>query len=234
MNTASKPSALDTLKNLANKKPVAPSAALASQVNDPAIAGASMTKGSKNVVTLGFDPVFAEKASQCAALKDALDRAETEFKVLQAETRDYGSSKRGLYNDAFKANITTVKVPFEVDTPSGKEKQYISVICSNKYSVQQDIVLGNKDALGELYGRLFTETVTKSLKPNAEELVRGILKEVGLDDEAVESSMQTLFETTTKVATTENYEQEAKAVPVQLKAVLEQAVTRSAPGLKFS
>jgi hypothetical protein len=234
MTTESKPSALSALKALSQKKPAAAAAALSTQVTDPAIAGASMAKGSKNVVTLGFDPAFAEKAGQCAGLKEALEKAEAEFKVLQAETREYGSSKRGLYNDTFKANITTVKVPYEVDVPGGgKEKQYISVICSNKYSVQQDIVLGNKEALGELFPRLFTETVTKSLKPNAEELIRGILAEVGLKPDEIETSMENLFDTTTKVATTEGYEQESKRVPDSLKAVLDQAVTRSAPGLKF-
>jgi hypothetical protein len=233
MTTASKPSALDALKALSQKKPVAASVALSTQVNDPAIAGAQKGKGSSSVVTLGFDPAFAPDASVCAGLKEALERAEQEFKILQARTRDYGSSKRELYNTTFKANVTTVKVPFEVDTPTGKEKQYISVVCSSKYSVQQDIVLGNKDALGDLFPRLFTETVTKSLKPNAEELIRGILAEVGLKADEIETSMENLFDTTTKVATTEGYEAESKAVPDALKMVLDQAVTRSAPALRF-
>jgi hypothetical protein len=235
MSTESKPSALASLKALSQKKPAPAAAALSTQVNDPAIAGATMGKGaSKNVVTLGFDPAFAEKASTCAGLKEALERAKVEFEVLQAETRDYGKSKRELYNETYKANITTVKVPFEVDVPGGgKEKQYISVVCSNKYSVQQDIILGNKETLGELFPRLFVETTTKSLKPNAEELIRGILKEVGLGDEEVETSMQNLFDTTTKVTTTDTYEQESAKAPAPVKAILEQAVTRSAPSLRF-
>ena len=221
MTTAAKPSALDALKALSQKKP-APSAAISVQINDPAIAGATRGKGSSSVVTLGLDPAFA------------LERAEQEFKVLQSEMRDYGASKRGLYNDTFKSNVTTVKVPYEVETPGGKELQYVSVICSNKYSVQKDIVLGNKEALGEAYPRLFVEETTKALKPNAEELIRGILKEVGLGPEEVETSMENLFETTTKVATTENYETEAKKLPDDLKTILGQAVTRAAPGLKFA
>lgn len=233
MTTAAKPSALDALKALSQKKP-APSAAISVQINDPAIAGATRGKGSSSVVTLGLDPAFAPSASQCAGLKEALERAEQEFKVLQSEMRDYGASKRGLYNDTFKSNVTTVKVPYEVETPGGKELQYISVICSNKYSVQKDIVLGNKEALGEAYPRLFVEETTKALKPNAEELIRGILKEVGLGPEEVETSMENLFETTTKVATTENYETEAKKLPDDLKTILGQAVTRAAPGLKFA
>jgi hypothetical protein len=233
MTTAAKPSALDALKALSQKKP-APQAAISVQVNDPAIAGAQKAKGSTSVVTLGFDPAFAEKAAQCAGLKEALERAKVEFEVLQGEARDYGASKRELYNDTFKANITTVKVPYEVDTPGGKEKQFVSVICTNKYSVNGEIVRGNKDALGEMYERLFVEEVAKTLKPNAEELVRGILAEVGLKPEEIETSMENLFETTVKVKTTENYEQESKKVPDPLKLVLGQAVQRQAPGLKFA
>lgn len=231
MTTPAKPSALDALKSLANKKP-APTAAISVQVNDPAIAGAKKV-GSSSTVTLGLDPAFAPHAQQCSALKEALERAEQEFKVLQAEVRDYGASKRGLYNDTFKANVTTVKVPYEIDTPTGKEMQSVSVVCSNKYSVQQDIVLGNKEALGDAFPRLFNEETTKSLKPNAEELIRGILAEVGLGPDEVETSMQNLFDVKTKVSTTEAYEAEAKKVPDALKMVLDQAVTRSAPSLRF-
>ncbi len=234
MTTATKMSAVDALKALSQKKPVASAAAISTQINDLAIAGAQKQKGSSSVVILGLDPAFAPSAEQCAGLKEALERAKVEFEVLQSTMRDYGASKRGLYNDTFKANVTTVKVPFEVQTPGGKEVQYISVVCSNKYSVQKDIVLGHKDALGEAYSRLFVEETTKSLKPNAEELIRGIFKEMGLDDDAVETSMQQLFETTVKVATTEGYEQEAKKLPADLQVILGQAVTRSAPGLKFS
>ena len=229
-----KPSALDALKSLSQKKPAAASGfAISATSADPAIAGAKIGKGSSNVVTLGMDPTFTEKAKQCAGLKAALKQAESEFEILQAETRDYGASKRGIYNETFKASITTVKVPYEVETPTGKEVQTVSVICSNKYSVQKDIVLGNKDALGDAYERLFVEDRTKSMKPNAEELIRGILAEIGLKPEEVESSMENLFEETVKVSTTENYEVESKKVPDHLKVVLDQAVTRAAPGLKF-
>lgn len=229
-----KPSALDALKALSQKK-AAPSSgfAISTTNSDPAIAGAKIGKGSSNVVTLGFDPSFAEKARQCAALKSALEQAEAEFKVLQGETRDYGAGKRGLYNETFKSNVTTVKVPFEVETPTGKETQTISVVCSNKYSVAKDIVLGHKDVLGTFYERLFVEEHTKALKPNAEELIRGILSEIGLKPEEVEASMDNLFEETVKVTTTEGFESESKKVPEELKVILDQACTRSSPGLKF-
>jgi hypothetical protein len=237
MSTATetkKPSALDTLKSLGQKKPAASGFAISATSSDPAIAGAKLGKGSSNVVTLGLDPAFTEKAAQCAGLKAAMEQAEAEFKVLQAEARDYGAAKREIYNTTFKSSVTTVKVPYEVDTPTGKEVKTVSVICSNKYSLVKEIVLGHKDALGDAYDRLFKEESTKALKPNAEELIRGILSEIGLKPEEVESSMENLFEETVKVSATENYEFEVKKVPDHLRAILDQAVTRAQPGLKFA
>ena len=228
-NTPVKTSALDALKSLANKKP-APAAAISVQVNDPAIAGA---KKNGSTVTLGSDPSVTDRAKHCAALKEALERAESEFSVLQGEMRDYGLSKRGLYNDTFKANVTTVKVPYSVETPTGPELKTVAVICSNKYSVQKDVVLNNKELLGDSYDRLFIEERSKKLKANAEELIRGILSEVGLGPDEVETSMQNLFDEEIKVKTAENFEQESKKLPDAVKMVLDQAVTRSQPGLKF-
>ncbi len=224
-----KVSAVDTLKALSAKKP-APASALSTQINDPAIAGAKKTG---TTVTLGFDPAIADRAKYCAELKIAVENAVSEFEVAQGEMRDYGINKRALYNSTFKANMTTMKVPYTITTPTGPETKTVAVICSNKYSVQKDVVLNNKEALGESYPRLFVEEVTTKLKPNAEELIRGILKEVGLDDEQVETSMGNLFETDTKVKTAENFEQEAAKLPDDVQALLKQAVTRSQPGLKF-
>jgi division protein CdvB (Snf7/Vps24/ESCRT-III family) len=68
----------------------------------------------------------------------------------------------------------------------------------------------------------------------AEELIRGILSEIGLGPDEVNASMENLFEETVKVSTTETYEQESKKVPDDLKVILDQAVTRAAPGLKFA
>lgn len=228
MSTA-KPSALEALKSL-GKKTVPATSPLAAQVNDPAIAGA---RRDKNTVKLGFDPAMAPQAAHCAALKEALERAEAEFKVDQASMRDYGISKRSAYNDTFKADVTTVCVPYEVDTPAGKETRYVQVICSHKYSVQTDMVLGNKDRLGESYDRLFVEETTKSLKPNAEQIVRGILEEVGLKGDELETAMANLFDVKTVVKASESYEKEHKKLPEDLRSLLDQAVTRSAPGLKF-
>jgi hypothetical protein len=230
-----KPSALDALRGL-SKKAAPSSAAIAVQVNDPAIAGA---KRDKNTVKLGFDPNIAQTAERAASLKEALERAEAEFKVDQAAMRDYGIGKRGLYNDTYKCEVTTVQVPYTVEVPGegdsmAHETKYVQVICSNKYSVQQDMVLGNKDLIGASYDRMFEETTTKALKPNAEELIRNLLTEVaGLSGDDLENTMEELFDTKTVVKATDKYESEFKKLPDDVKVVLDQAVTRAQPALKF-
>jgi len=228
-NTPSKPSALDSLKALSKKQP-APAAAISVQVNDPAIQGA---KKDKNTVILGLDPSIAERAQYAANLKEALERAQADFEVSQAEMRDYGSGKRSLYNDTFKANVTTVKVPYSVQTPTGPETKHVLVICSNKYSVQKDVVLNNKAALGDSYNRLFVEESSKKLKANAEELIRGVFTDLGITGEELETTMGNLFEEEVKVKTTEQYEVESKKLPDDVRMILDQAVTRAQPGLKF-
>jgi len=227
---ATKPSALDALRAIARKAPAPSSSSMASQINDPAIAGA---RKDKNTVILGPDPSVADQARHAAQLKQALEQAEGEFSILQSEMRDYGASKRGLYNDTFKANVTTVKVPYTVDTPGGPETKFVAVVCTNKYSVQKDVVIGNKDALGAAYDRLFVEERSKRLKPNAEELIRGVFEQVGLTGEELDTAMDSLFEEEVKVKTAEAYEQESKKLPPDLQTVLSQAVTRSQPALKF-
>lgn len=227
---ATKPSALDALRALANKKPAVQSPALSAQVADPAIAGA---KRDKNTVKLGFDPSFSERAAQGAHLKAALERATADFEIIQSELRDYGKGKRAVYNEAFKTTITTVGVPYSVETPTGPETKYVQVICSNKYSVQRDMILNNGDTLGEWTEKLFTVEETKRLKPNAEELVRNLFAEMGLAGEELDAAMGSLFETDRKVSTKEDYEQESSKAPPHVKAILDQAVTRSQPGLKF-
>lgn len=225
-----KPSALDALRALGQKKPVATSPALSAQNADPAIAGA---KRDKNTVKLGFDPGFSERAAYGAALKHALERATSDFEVAQAELRDYGKKKRAVYNDAFKANVTTVCVPFSVEVPGGHETRYVQVVCSNKYSVVKDMVLNNQAELGEWFGKLFTVETVKKLKPNAEELVRNLFSEMGLQGDDLEASMAALFDTEHKVSTKEDFEQASSLAPPEVKAILEQAVTRAQPGLKF-
>jgi hypothetical protein len=223
-------SALDALRSLANKKPAAQAPGLTIQVTDPAIAGA---KRDKNTVKLGNDPKFSERAAYGAKLRAALDQAETDFEVVQAELRDYGREKRRAYNDTFKTVVTTVGVPYSVETPEGPETRYVNVICSNKYSIQKDIILNNQSTLGEWTDRLFTIETTKKLKPNAEELIRNVFRELGMEGEALEGAMSSLFETDFKVSTKEDFEQQEGRAPDAVRSLLSQAVTRSSPGLKF-
>ena len=236
----SKPSALDTLRALGAKKTAPAEVALSSRMSDPAIAGARPAKGSKSTVLLGFDPDFADKARHAADLKDALDRATADFVVLQADARDYGKKKRSLYNEAFKTDITTVSVPYTVMVPGDQadgavatETRYMKVICSNKYSVSGESVLANKDAFGDSFDRLFLVEETKSLKPNAEELVRGLLVENGIDGEELDNAMSSLFETKVKVSTRDTFESEEAKLAPELRSVLSQTVKRAEPGLKF-
>lgn len=230
MNNAVKSSSFDALRALAAKKPTAQSPSLTAQVTDPAISGA---KRDKNTVKLGHDPDFHERAAYGAKLKAALERATTDFEIVQSELRDYGRDKRKVYNDTFKTSITTVQVPYSVETPEGPETKFVQVICTNKYSVQRDVVLNNLDAIGTWADRLFQTDTVKKLKPNAEELLRGIFGDLGLEGAELESAMESLFETEVKVTTKDDYEvQEAKA-PEEVRSILSQAVTRAQPGLKF-
>jgi hypothetical protein len=242
MTTTAAPSALSALKALA-KKQQAPAGSIASKLvtdtNDPAIAGAKRGK-SKTTVTLGFDPSFAEKAKQAAELKAALTSAQAAFKALEGDVREYGAEKRGKYNSAFKCNLTTVEVPYFVDVPEcegsdtpGREQRVVQVICTNKYSVAQDTVLGLEDDLGPLFDQLFAKSEEKVLKPNAEELIRNLLGELGIQGEELDNSMDALFETKVSVSTTEDYERRIEGAPENVKSALEQAVVRQKPGLKF-
>ena len=228
---------LEALRALAAKKPLSPTSPLAIQHNDPAIAGA---KREKNTVRLGFDPGIAEDAEYAASLKQALERAEADFTIAQAKMRDYGKSKRDLYNDTFKSNITTVCIPYTIEVPNdqngntpGRETKYIQCICSNKYSVQVETILNNKETFGDTYDKLFNEETQKVLKPNADNLIRQVLVDCGMKAEELDLVMDSLFDVKVKVTTSENFESEAKKTPPDIQAILAQAVTRSQPGLKF-
>lgn len=233
-----KTSALGALRALANKAPVASAPGLTAQLTDPAISGA---KRDKNTVKLGMDPRFSERAAYGAEMKAALERATADFEVVQAELRDYGKDKRALYNKTFKCVVTTMGVPYQFverdadgnAIPGTEEIRYVQVICSNKYSVQKDIVLANQEAMGDLFNQLFIVETEKKLKPNAEEIVRGLLTEQGVQGQELEDCMDSLFDTERKVKTTEGFEQISETAPAGVKAILDQAVTRSQPGLKF-
>jgi len=238
---ATRPSALETLKALANKKTTSVVTNLSVEMTDPAISGASRDKG-RSTVKLGFDPSIADGAAHAAELKFALDKAKAEFEIVQATMRDYGAKKRESYNNIFKTNITTVCVPYLVDvlhdeasdTP-GRETNYVQVICSNKYSLSQESVLAlEKDIEPAVFSKLFEKETTKTLKPNAEQLIRSLFEEMGLKDDELENSMSSLFDTTVKVKATENYEREIKDAPEAVQTILGQTVTRVNPGIKFS
>jgi hypothetical protein len=223
--------ALSALMALGVKKQApASSPTIVQSLTDPAIQGATK-KGS--IVQLGFDPSIAEKAKNCAQLKEALENAESAFSTLQGDMRDYGASKRVRYNDLFKSDAVTVSVPYEVETPGGIEKKFVQVICTNKYSVSQELIKNNKETLGEFYPRLFEETETKTLKPNAEELIRNLLTEMGLTGEQLDNTMDQLREVRVSVKAKDAYETEARSVPEAIKTILDQGVKRQQPALKF-
>jgi hypothetical protein len=231
-------SALDTLKRLASKKTVDGQAAsaLTVQLQDPALAGA---RRDKNVVRLGFDPAMAEKAQTAAELKAALQEAEARFSMIQSDMRQYGADKRELYNDTFKCDVTTVSVPYSVEVPgdpAARETRYVSVVCTNRYTVARDAALGMLQAQvldQATFDRLFVVETAKRLKANAEELVRGLLGELGMVGDDLENAMQTLFDTETKVSASKDYERRIKEVDDNTRALLAQAVKRVEPALKF-
>ncbi len=229
-------SALDTLKKLSAKKAVDGTAAsaLTTQLQDPALAGA---KRDKNVVRLGFDPSVTDKAREAAELKAALEEAEARFALVQTDMRAYGAEKRELYNDTFKADVTTVSVPYSVEVPGSQDREtrYVSVVCTNRYTVQKDAALGmlRAEAIDQgTFDKLFVVETTKKLKANAEELVRGLLGELGMTGDDLEGAMQTLFDTEVKVTASKDYEKRVKEVDDNTRALLAQAVKRVEPALK--
>lgn len=225
--------ALGKLKALAARKPSeGDRSPLASQISDPAIAGA---KRVRNVVELGTDPRISERAELCAAYKAEVDKAVASFATLQTEMRDYGKEKRDAYNDAFKTDVTTVCVPFLVEVPGGQpETRFVQVVCTSRYSVRQDAILNSKEEMGEHYDQLFEETRSQVLKPNAEELLREVLLEAGVDEANLDETMAVLFEENVSVKARPEYEKRSKSVPEDVAVVLDQAVTRQQPGLNFS
>jgi hypothetical protein len=54
-----------------------------------------------------------------------------------------------------------------------------------------------------------------------------------MDESDVEDAINQLFEEKVSIKTTKNYEQEVKRVSDGLRSILDQAVTRSQPALKF-
>ena len=201
--------------------------------DDPAILGATR-KGKTKVVQLGFDPTIASDVVVCVDLKGALETAQDQYAALQTKVRDYGKAKHD-------ADTTTVCIPYKVEVPldeesetPGFETRYVQVVCSNSYTVASKTALANKTALGtELYGKLFTEKTDDVLKPNAAELIKGILLAAGIKAADLGKAMESLFDTVTSVKVSENYVVEAAKAPETAQAILAQIVTRAAPSLRF-
>ncbi len=228
-------SALAFLLALSKREP-APAGAptIVQSMTDPAMQGASK-KGS--VVRLGLDPAITERARQGAELKAALDNAQAAFSVVQGDLRAYGADKRQVYNGLFKADAVTMAIPYQVPSPgqpNDVETRYVQAICKNAYSINRDVVLGMRDEIGEHFPRLFEETTTKTLKPNAEELIRNLLLEMGIIGEALDATMDGLRDVHVTVKTREDYEVTVQSVPAPVRTILDQAVRRHEPGLKFS
>jgi hypothetical protein len=218
--------AIEVLKALSVKKDASPAAEVAPTNLDPAIAGA---KREKAVVKLGVDSQITDSVTQAVKLKALLDKHQEEFATHQETLREYGKDKRDLYNDTFKADVATVAIPYE---ESGETK-YVQVVCSNRYSVQKQIVINNQAQLGGWFNRLFKVETTKKLKADSENLIRNLLGELGLAGTELDSAMDSLFETEQKVSTVEDYEDAVKNVLPSVKTILDQAVTRASPSLKF-
>lgn len=235
-------SAIAALKAAVSEPVVAAGAgslAIAAEMSDPAIAGASR-KNKSSVVTLGADPKILSVASEAAEIKVQMAKLSALFQSKESALRDYGKDKRKAYNRLFRTDITTVSVPYSVEVPRsddsptpGRETRYVQVICSNKYSVAAEPVIKGDEALGEWKAKLFNFETTKVLKPNAEEIIRNVLSESGIQGEALEKAMNLLLEEKTKVSTVEDYERLEQEAPETVRAFLAQTVTRQHPGLKF-
>ncbi|MGW8179788.1 MAG: hypothetical protein ACWGQW_13670 [bacterium] len=230
-------SALETLKNLA-KKPANKSGdtvSLPSGIDDPAIANATRKR---NTVTLGRDPAIEEEARLCAQLHQAMQEAKSRFEVSKSTLRQYGSEKRVKYNEAFKCDVITLNVPFTEEIPAWdgsdekiKTQRLIQVVCTNKYSVNDEVLEFEKE-LGEAFPRLFDKREEKVLKPNAEELIRNVFTELGIQGEDLENTIGVLFEDRITVKATKDYEKEEKRVPQEMQEILAQMVKRQEPGIK--
>lgn len=226
-----KMSALATLKALgAKREPEKGDGTSRFAAIDPVIQAAANVK---NVVRLGFDPLFAKVVGECAKVVAVLRDSEAAFATFQSQIRDYGATKRTAYNDAFATSVVTVNVPYQAESPAGTEIRYVQVTCQNRYSIQQEPLLKNRAAFEDVFDMLFDVRQVKTLRPNAEELIRGVLEENGIVGEALDQAMEALVERREVASTKEDYEEKEKALPVETKFYLGQWVQRVQPSLKF-
>jgi hypothetical protein len=196
--------------------------------DDGVVRNATRNRG---VVTLGHDSSIQLRARCCAQLKQALINAQMAFDSVQSDLKEYGKQKRDEYNEAFRSNVVTVNVPY---ISSSGNPQFIQVTCTNRYTIDSVVVLNmEKEMDSDLFERLFTKEVKKVLKPNAEQVLRELLSEFGLKDDALNNAFDSLFDTEIEVSTTSVYEDEIKKAPEEVQKTLAPSVVRVEPSLKF-
>ncbi len=220
--------ALEVIRALSIKRAQEAAAAQETPVSqDPVILGA---RREKNVVVLGDEAWIAEAAAAGADLKKTINDAQEAFDMISADLRKYGKEKREAYNKAFSADISTVAIPYT--GPDGSPTT-VQVTVADRYTVQKEVVLNNKDNFGPMFDRLFKVEETKKLKPNAEALIRGVFQDLGLSGEDLENTMQNLLDTEVKVSTKKDFEKLATDCTPNQKAILEQSVTQAQPAVKY-
>jgi hypothetical protein len=187
-----------------------------------------------------LDPKFTAKAARAAKLNALLREATQVFTTSQVELRTYGKAMRDAYNAVNRRDVTTVKIPYYARVPKdpasetpGRKLEHVQVICTSRYSVAKDVVLKLEAELGEAFPRLFVKGESKYLRPNVEGLVKKILLDLGVPEEKIEPTMAVLFATDVTVAAHENYETEHKRLPEKTREMLDKAVVRQQPSLKF-
>jgi hypothetical protein len=233
-----KSSTLAELLALTAQQPVTAESSPTVEGCDPAIQGATQNK---NTVTLGLDPKFTRTAARAAKLNAVLKSAAEMFANIQVELRAYGKAKRDAYNELWLRDITTVNIPYYVKVPKddpesetpGRRLEHVQVICTSRYSVIKDTVLRLERELGDAFQKLFVKAEQKVLKRNVEPLVKQILKEVGVPEERIAPTMAVLFETQVSVSARPDYETEHKKLPEKTRLILDQAVVRQQPSLRF-
>jgi hypothetical protein len=204
---------------------------------DLALQGATLAK---NVVKLGLDPKVASVAARAVRLRAILEARAAMFADVQKELRTYGKAKRDAYNAAMRRDIVTVSIPYFARVPKdaasetpGRELRYVQVICASTYSVNKDTVLRMETELGDAFKKLFVTSEAKYLKQDAEGLFKQILKDLGVPEDRIAPTMGVLFETTVRVSANDNYEAEHKKLPEKTRAILDVAVVRQQPSLRF-
>jgi len=190
-----------------------------------------------DVIVLGRDPAIEERAAEGAALHDAKVAAEKAYEEITPELRAYGTAARDRYNDRFGAKITTVKLPFSDD--DGEERR-CAITSSRSFKVKTDVILTLKPKLGDAFGELFVETEEEVLKPAVAAAFDGVLKgalvEAGVPKvtkKLLAAIHAALFEKRTTVTVVEDYEAKIAAATPDLRKMVDHAVTRATPTVKW-